>query len=166
MPGDELLPHPTLTWDHGLTIHARPAEVWPWIAQIGDDRGGFYSYTFIENLIAREKLYHNADRVWPEFQDPRPGEGLIDDYMTVRAVEPGRYLLANLEKVPEMGFTWIWHLYPASEDETRLVVCMRVQAAPELAFTFLQPPLWIRGLVDALLLGGVTVLIRSKEAAH
>jgi len=43
MPGDELLPDPTLVWNHGITIRARPQEVWPWIAQIGDDRGGFYS---------------------------------------------------------------------------------------------------------------------------
>jgi len=48
MPGDEFLPHPALTWTHGITIQARPEEVWPWIAQIGDDRGRFYSYTLID----------------------------------------------------------------------------------------------------------------------
>lgn len=34
MPGDEILSQPVLTWTHGITIQARPAEVWPWIAQL------------------------------------------------------------------------------------------------------------------------------------
>jgi len=36
---------------HGISIQIPPVELWPWIAQIGDVRGGFYSFTFIENLI-------------------------------------------------------------------------------------------------------------------
>lgn len=132
MPGDEVLSDPTLTWTHGITIHAHPEEVWPWIAQIGDNRGGFYSYTFIENLIAQEDLYHNASEIISEFQDPQPGEGLIMDYLTVHAVEPGQYLLAQLADVPEVGWTWLWHLYPSGEDDTRLVIRMRIQPTSEL----------------------------------
>ena len=89
MPGDEFLDSPTLTWTHGITIRAHPSEVWPWIAQIGDERAGFYSYTFIENLIAQEDLYENANRIISEFQNPQPGQGLILDYLTVHSVEPG-----------------------------------------------------------------------------
>jgi hypothetical protein len=132
MPGDEILRDPALTWTHGITIHARPEEVWPWIAQIGDDRGGFYSYTFIENLLAQEDLYHNASQIEPDFQDPQPGEGLIMDYLTIHTVEPGQYLLAQLADVPELGWTWLWHLYPLGEGDTRLVVRMHIQPSPEL----------------------------------
>jgi hypothetical protein len=246
MPGDEILPNPTLTWTHGITLRARLEEVWPWIAQIGDNRGGFYSYTFIENLIDPEDRYHNANRIIPEYQNPVPGEGLIYDYLTVRSVEPGQYLLTHLADIPELGWTWIWHLYPSGEDATRLVVRMRIQPAPEmdnpaityvmdtggfvmerrmmqgikdrvegrfdppaieaveiglwgvalvaglagavlflvrkawqiplliavlavlslLAFTFLQPPIWIRVLVDAVLLGGLVAFALASRATQ
>jgi len=45
LPGDEILANPALTMTHGISIDARPEDVWPWIAQIGDVRGAFYSYT-------------------------------------------------------------------------------------------------------------------------
>ena len=47
LPGDELLSNPTVTMTHGISIEVPPAEVWPWIAQIGDIRGGFYGYTWL-----------------------------------------------------------------------------------------------------------------------
>ncbi|MGD8464511.1 MAG: hypothetical protein PVI09_11645, partial [Anaerolineae bacterium] len=243
MPGDEFLDSPTLTWTHGITIRAHPSEVWPWIAQIGDERAGFYSYTFIENLIAQEDLYENANRIIPEFQNPQPGQGLILDYLTVHSVEPGQYLLAQLANVPDLGWTWIWHLYPSAENETRLVVRTKIQPGEELnnpliayvmdvggfvmerrmmqgikdraegnlepesievieialwllalaaglagavlfvrksawplpllvatgavlallVFTFLQPPIWIRVVVDAALLGGLAVFVLANR---
>ena len=56
LPGAELLERGPSDWTHGVTIDAPPEEVWPWIAQIGDERGGFYSYTFIENLMWQTPL--------------------------------------------------------------------------------------------------------------
>ena len=53
LPGDDLLARPQVAWTHARTIQAPPEEVWPWIAQIGDTRGGFYSFTFIEDRSAR-----------------------------------------------------------------------------------------------------------------
>ena len=49
LPGDKLLPHPKWGFTHAVTIKAPVAEVWPWIVQIGQGRGGFYSYEFLEN---------------------------------------------------------------------------------------------------------------------
>jgi hypothetical protein len=130
LPGDELLDRPALVWTHGISIRQVPEMVWPWIAQLGDDRGGFYSYTFIENLIARERLYRNADRIIPELQDPQPGTGMIADFLRVRGVASGRYLLAD-STIPELGWTWIWALFASGSGETRLVVRSRIQ--PRLA---------------------------------
>src|SRR5919197_4036569 len=50
LPGDELLPKNGTRILHAVTIHAPVAEVWPWLAQLGQDRGGFYSYEWLENL--------------------------------------------------------------------------------------------------------------------
>ena len=48
MPGDDLIPHPKMTSTRAVTIGAPPAEVWAWLAQIGQGRGGFYSYDVLE----------------------------------------------------------------------------------------------------------------------
>jgi len=75
LPGDELLPNPKLSATHAITIHAPVAEVWPWLAQIGQGRGGFYSYTWIENLLGCD--IHNADRVHPEWQNLKAGDQIL-----------------------------------------------------------------------------------------
>ena len=43
MPADELIPHPMVETTHAITIQAAAAEVWPWLVQMGMDRGGWYS---------------------------------------------------------------------------------------------------------------------------
>ena len=50
MPGDDLVPVSHFTATRAITIEARPADVWPWLAQAGYGRGGFYSYDLIDNL--------------------------------------------------------------------------------------------------------------------
>jgi hypothetical protein len=73
LPGDELVPEPELQWTHGIEIDAPAEEVWPWIAQLGADRGGFYSYQWLENVMGcRVK---NAERVHPELA-LGPGDAL------------------------------------------------------------------------------------------
>ena len=114
-PGDELLPDPIISWTHGVTIHARPEQVWPWVAQIGDTRGGFYSYTFIENVFARlgkTHLYANSNQVVEAWQNPQPGEGLISNALKIRAIQPGEWMLAE-SAAPDLGWTWLWSLRPA-----------------------------------------------------
>jgi hypothetical protein len=131
MPGDDIAAPPlTVSWTHGLTIRAAPEAVWPWIVQMGDERGGFYSYTFIENFIAREELYHNAGRILPELQDPAPGTAMIADVLRMREIAPGRHLLAAFE-IPQLAMSWVWALYPSDLGHTRLVVRMRGRAELE-----------------------------------
>ena len=76
-----------------VTVDAPPEAVWPWLAQIGQDRGGFYSYEWLENLAGCEM--HNADEVHPEWQRREPGE-LVPLHplngLPVSRFEPGRVL--------------------------------------------------------------------------
>jgi len=129
-PGDDLLSAPALSWTHAMTVDASPDQVWPWIAQLGERRGAYYSYTFIENLIAGEKLYVNADRILPEHQNPQPGVMLIGGMLAVREVKPGQWMLAeSTEALDELGlgWTWLWWIAPHGAGQTRLIVRGRIQ---------------------------------------
>jgi len=71
LPGDEISSgDPGVT--HAITIDAPPKDVWPWVLQIGQDRGGFYSYTFLENLIGCEMK--NIAKIVPEWQNRAVGD--------------------------------------------------------------------------------------------
>lgn len=65
---------PWFTVTRAVTVHAPVEEVWPWLAQIGEDKGGFYSYDFLENLAGCR--IRSADRVHEEWQDVQPGDTL------------------------------------------------------------------------------------------
>jgi hypothetical protein len=64
LPGDDLVPDPG--YEHTRDVRAPAEEVWPWLAQIGQGRGGFYSYEWLENLAGCD--IHNADEIRPEWQ--------------------------------------------------------------------------------------------------
>ena len=66
LPGDEVLPAADLVSTRAITIDARPEDVWAWVAQLGQGRGGFYSYDCLENLIGCD--IHSSDTVRPAWQ--------------------------------------------------------------------------------------------------
>jgi hypothetical protein len=72
MPGDQLVPHPKMASTRAITIGAPPAEVWSWLIQIGQDRGGFYSYDTLENLARCD--IHSARQIVPQFQQLQEGD--------------------------------------------------------------------------------------------
>jgi len=127
LPGDDLIPQPQLSWNHALTIHATPEQISPWLVQIGDTRGGFYSFTFIENLFMiaakNSDRYVNAGRVHPEWQNPPIGQGMIMNYLAIQDYRPGEYVLASATpEMPGFQWTWLWVLQPLDQGSTRLLV--------------------------------------------
>src|SRR5215217_3580557 len=94
LPGDELLPKDERQILHAVTIDAPVEEVWPWLAQIGQDRGGFYSYKWLENLAGCRM--RNADRIHPEWQHREVGERVFlypAIGLEVKKFEPGRAIV-------------------------------------------------------------------------
>ncbi len=75
LPGDELVEGSDLTSTRAVTVYARAADIWPWIAQLGQGRGGFYSYDALENLVGCD--INTADRIVPggrtSWSGPRSG---------------------------------------------------------------------------------------------
>ena len=65
-----------------FTIRAPADSVWPWVAQIGQDRAGFYSHSILENLFGAE--IKNSDSLVPAWQHRGVGE-------LVRAVPPNYF---------------------------------------------------------------------------
>jgi len=72
MPGDELVPHPRLGYTRAITVNASPETVWQWLVQIGQGRGGLYSFDGLENL-ARCNI-HSVDRIVGEHQQLSVGD--------------------------------------------------------------------------------------------
>lgn len=94
LDGDDLIPNPDLMATRAITVHAVAEHVWPWIAQLGQGRGGFYSYDVLENLVGCD--IHSADRVMPEWQDVKVRDQVKlhpEVGLGVTVVEPGRALV-------------------------------------------------------------------------
>jgi hypothetical protein len=72
LPGDELPAGSATYFTRAITINAPPDQVWPWLLQIGQDRAGFYSNDWLENLIGAD--IHNARVIHPEWQERRLGD--------------------------------------------------------------------------------------------
>lgn len=120
LPGDELVPDPAIEATWAITIDAPVEEVWPWLAQIGQDRGGFYSYAWLENL-AGCKL-RNADRIHPEWQRRAVGEPVPlhpASGLPMARFEPGHALVLE---------GWgAFVLEPVDSRRTRLITRSRVR---------------------------------------
>jgi hypothetical protein len=121
LPGDELWPSPSKVETRAVSIEAPPPEVWPWIRQLGQDRGGFYSYTWLENLAGAHM--RNADVLLPGVGERVPGEKLwlarpdvLDGmgYVEVAANEPGRalVLVGHSGTDPTPSGTWAFVVEP------------------------------------------------------
>lgn len=139
-PGDEMAPKPASMATRAVTIHAPAEEVWPWIVQIGQDRGGFYSYTWLENLVGAR--IHNADRILPEYQSREVGDTVWmaprERYggkgcSRVARLDPGRAMVLvspdDYDSVVRTGVAphgvWSFLLDPIDERTTRLIVRSR-----------------------------------------
>ena len=129
LPGDELIATTTGSPMHAITIHAPRSAVWPWLAQMGAGRGGWYSYDAIDN-----GGHASAERVIAELQQLRIGmlfpwlPGATEGFTLLRA-EHERHLV--LGWVPPDGgppkMTWAFVLEDADDGRrTRLLVRARV----------------------------------------
>ena len=106
LPGDALHPNSTGRTTQAITINAPADVVWQWLVQIGQDRAGFYTYTWLENLTGVD--IHNADTLHPEWQHLAVGDawrlappgylfGLGKGATTpVLLVEPGHALVLQM----------------------------------------------------------------------
>jgi hypothetical protein len=122
MPGDELLQCAAFNVTRAITIQASPEDVWPWIAQIGFGRAGFYSYDLIDN-----HGHPSGTGILPEFQQVTVGEWIP---MSAKVTDNTAFRIHSFEQPLWMlwtkpGSTWCWVLIPQEDGSTRLVVRLK-----------------------------------------
>ncbi|MBZ5678509.1 MAG: hypothetical protein LAO24_00225 [Acidobacteriia bacterium] len=147
LPGDDLFPVYNGEATHAITIHTSPQKIWPWLMQIGQDRGGFYSYTFLENAIGAdmpkvERLVPDwkpravGETVW--FGNPQHFEGQAR--MVAAVVEPERafvMVMPNDWQKLQSGqraqdALWSFTLQALENGQSRLIVRVRGGEPPTL----------------------------------
>ena len=169
LPGDELLPETDLMATRAITIRAGLEDVWPWLAQMGQGRGGLYSYDWLENLAGCHM--ESSDEVLAELQDVRIGDEFRlhpDVALTVVVCEPPRALVVQGgnsatgrvttdDPGAPYDFTWAFVLVRQTSDHTRLIVRERywyhtVAARPMVEMvavvSFIMTERMLRGVRD------------------
>jgi hypothetical protein len=171
--GDEVLPVANVSTTRAITIKAPADQVWPWIAQLGQGRGGFYSYDWLENLVARIDI-HNAEQIVPDWQHLHVGSEVRlapQLPLQVAAVDAGRGFVLR-GNVPVGGgaspydFTWAFALLPQPDGNTRLVVRERYAYMHRWAALIVQPAQLVSCLMTPEMLRGIKARAERPAAAE
>jgi hypothetical protein len=142
-----------------ITIRATPSEIWPWLVQIGQGRGGFYTHEWVENLLGAD--IRNADWINPVWQmlevgdtirlTPDPYFGQPGQFMTVAEIQPERALVFR-QTLPNGSIaSWALLLLPEEGGTTRVV--MRRRGGDPTLFDRVMAPGYVfmdRGMLHGL----------------
>ena len=144
-PGDELVPNCSWGYTHAITIDAAPLLVWQWVVQLGQGRGGFYSFELLENIVGCD--VHNTTVPLPEFQALAVGDAVRlhpkSPPLTVAIAEPGRCLalVANApDATGDAVSLWAFHLIETPDGNTRLIERGRYLAGPSVGARLMLGP--------------------------
>ena len=161
LPGDDLIPNADMRATRAITIRAAADHVWPWIAQLGQGRGGFYSYDWLENLVGCN--IHSSDRILLEWQDIKVGDvirlapqvGLL-----VAFVEQGRSLVLRGgipmgKRAAPYDFTWAFTLRQEPGGSTRLLVRERYVYTRAWARLIVEPTQLLSFVMSQKMLRGI-----------
>jgi hypothetical protein len=122
MPGDQVIANPTNSAMQAVTINAPPENIWPWLVQLGYQRGGLYSYDWLDRLFGFLDR-PSTKRILPEFQHLEVGDKIPwghGEALTVASIDPNRALVLDYNG---RGMEWVWQfgLNPLDANRTRLV---------------------------------------------
>lgn len=119
-----------------VQVHARPEKIWPWICQLGQERGGFYSYTWLENIFLADmrntysiksqwqEVRMEGDTIWLATKRHFNGKG----FQIVAESIPMRSLVMvsgedfkRIQRGEIATGSWAIYLYPESSESTWLI---------------------------------------------
>jgi hypothetical protein len=125
LPGDEFVPEPALSTTLAVSVAATPETVWAWLVQIGQDRGGMYSYDWLENAVGLH--IHSADEIREEWQRLAVGDRVVvvpegfgpmpaGYSFAVARVDDGRALVLR-QAPPEHPWNGVWSFHVIPDDD-------------------------------------------------
>lgn len=141
LPGDSLLWQGASRETRAILIRKPAGQVWPWVAQIGQDRGGFYSYAILENLVGCHmqnldylipalQYWQEGDKLW--MYPPTDAGGIGQAPLAL--YEPGRALVFYTRRpgttlTDRPDGTWAFVVQPVDETTSRLVMRGRARGS-------------------------------------
>jgi hypothetical protein len=138
LPGDDLNPDGSMYSTKAITINAPPDVIWQWLAQVGQDRAGFYTYTWLENLVGAD--IHNENEIHPEWQQLAVGDGwrlAPPGYMGQDMLDP--ILLIEPGHVIALNMFGAHVIVPVDEKTSRLLVRGRSGSSNLLSAMLVDP---------------------------
>ncbi|MCU0311710.1 MAG: hypothetical protein MUE36_12315 [Acidimicrobiales bacterium] len=179
LPGDDLVAEPADQVTRAVTVDASPGDVWPWLLQLGADRGGFYSYEALENLFGLG--IHNRDVIVPEWQERAVGDLVLADAKGsggwyVVEVVPREALVLKVADVKagrpvrrdeqlRWEFQWTFVVRPAPGGRSRLIVRERTGFDSRLTRALMAPIGVVSFVMTQRMLRGIkTCAERSRTA--
>jgi len=161
-PGADIIPGGTRGGTMAVTIDAPPSAVWPWLAQMGVDRGIWYTWDYWRRwgLRSAERIHPEWQDIWVGYRMPATPKG--STWWEVAALEPERFLGLRMsvdlrgrrfdpkKTLPRFysDSLWAFLLEPQPGGRTRLVVSGYWAFRPKwlqgiVGFLFLEPSTWI-----------------------
>lgn len=144
MAGDALLENPTYSGTMAVVVNAPPEYIWPWLVQLGYQRGGLYSYDWLDRLFGYLDR-PSATRILPEFQSLAVGDRIPVGHgpsWPVAGLEPNRALVLDMRNLGAFDWVWQFALYPVDESRTQLVSrsCVRTRSTWARLATYVIEP--------------------------
>jgi len=126
LPGDDLFENPARVVNRAVSINASPDKIYPWILQIGADKSGMYSYTWLENLVGCKMARDEVIR--PEWQSLKEGDLMnmcAGDFAPppyiVARVLPDEAVIYGHKTGEQWEESWQFVLVPQTDGTTRLI---------------------------------------------
>lgn len=134
LPGDDIVPDARGQETRAITVRAPVEKVWPWLAQTGQDRGGFYSFDLLENLVGcqmpegdvlrpEKQRWRLGDKLWMYPREKAGGGGFatLETFVPGRALGFGTRAMSSPPDAPYAG-SWSFVAEPLGSSTTRLLV--------------------------------------------
>lgn len=169
MRGDDYVARPDYRTTLAITVDAPAHCIWPWLVQMGYQRGGLYSYDWLDRLFGYLDR-PSADRVLPQFQELSAGDVIPIGHgpgFPVKRVERNRALVLGGEA---NGFAWTWELGLRSTNgwQTRLISRNRARVPSSIGWKLfmlvLEPAAFV--MTRRMLLGIKRRAERLHEIEH
>lgn len=176
LPSDELVPEPSFTTNHAITMRARSEDVWPWLVQTGWHRGGWYTYRWVDRLLFPANAPSASD-ILPQFRGLSVGDRVPDGppetecFFVVERMEPPHLLVlrsrTHLPPWPKgawLDWVWTWSVEDDGDDAVRVLLRTRGAIGPPWLAVAYGAALWTDFVMARSHLRGLRLRVERRKA--